>query len=95
LFDAILVLAVGRQQRRTDELFRGARLTANPEEPTTWLNSNLEKQKKQKIRFWKMTDSISDKWRKKENSIPFFFAFEKTERGMRRNLFPSIYRRML
>jgi len=59
---------------RTDALFRGASLTANPEETTTWLNL-YEK----KIFFFSkhdetMTDTISDGRKKKTNGLTFFFC---------------------
>jgi len=67
---------------RTDALFRGASLTANPEETTTWLNL-LEK----KTSFFfnhdeTMTDTISD-GRNKKLFLYFFILplFQLTRKG--------------
>jgi len=66
---------------RTDALFRGASLTANPEETTTWLNL-FEK----KTSFFNhdetMTDTISD-GRNKKLFLYFFILplFQLTRKG--------------
>jgi len=67
---------------RTDALFRGASLTANPEETTTWLNL-FEK----KTSFFfnhdeTMTDTISD-GRNKKLFLYFFILplFQLTRKG--------------